>query len=293
MGLFNFGKKKEKLKPAKPEKIKNREPKNDIEWVKKNYPHASEEEQQKILVAMSGGGFNPLDTVDVAVQNETTTKHASDDFNPLDANDTIRWIKEQKPDATDQDILNFFTEMAKPADDLDHLDEDGELPWGWHTANKEFTDKISKEFNYYLNNWIKAKESGNPKEYKSTLKSLITYIEDCQSMCKAKGETYEYWYEGIANHEYISRLKNDLKELEADFDRRVDVYDYMNKIPSFKEAIIETIRNNDGILQKDLPSFFMAEPEVKMKVLDALYELTKDGKVEKVKQGRTNMLKLK
>lgn len=177
---------------------------------------------------------------------------------------------------------------------LEHLDENGDLPWGWVTRNAKFTGKISSEFNQFMNTWLSAKATGSPEEYRNALKSLIKFCEDGQRMCRIKGECFAKWYKDIiADTEYIKKRKAELKELEADFERLVDVYDYIKSIPSFETAVIEVIRDNDGVLQKDLPKFFMKESEVKAKVNAALYELTKAGKVEKIKQGRTNLLKLK
>lgn len=284
MGLFNFGKKKEKLKPAKPEKIKNKEPKNDIEWVKKNYPNASEAEQQKILAAMSGGGFNPLDTDDAAVQKEITTKKPEV---------KVTWTETIDGKTQQVEVDDDFDD-DKFQDDLEHLTPKGDIPWGWYSANVEFTSKTETERRYFSDMLSDNKKEGNPYKIRDSLLSLVQYLEDCKKLYKSKGEVFELWFNDvIADQKYIDGLKFELNELDEDFDRRVAVYEYMKKIPSFKDAVIETIKNNEGILQKDLKSYFMDEPEVWQKVSFALYQLTKEGKIEKVKQGRCNVLKVK
>lgn len=196
--------------------------------------------------------------------------------------------KTQKVEVDDDFDDDLFQE------DMEHLTPKGELPWGWVYKNKTETDRISSEYSYFLDTTLAAEKSQNPYELKCALHSFIKYIEDCQKWCSSKSECFEYWFmHCVADKKYIEKRKAELAELEEDYDRRLSVNKYMQSIPSFEEAVIETISNNEGILQKDLPSYFMNEPEVQMKVKDALYELTKSGKVEKVKQGRSNMLKLK
>lgn len=51
-----------------------------------------------------------------------------------------------KRDTNKNEKLNSFGEP------LNHL-IDGELPWGWISANKEFIDKTQSEYKYFLNEW--------------------------------------------------------------------------------------------------------------------------------------------
>ena len=48
----------------------------------------------------------------------------------------------------------------KPSDKL----VDGDLPWGWVTANKDFTNKIEQEFHYFWQTWIDSKRVNQGKK---------------------------------------------------------------------------------------------------------------------------------
>lgn len=81
--------------------------------------------------------------------------------------------------------VNSFSE---PLDKL----VDGDLPWGWVTANKDFTDKIRKEFSFFWNAWIDTR-NGEPSKEMNALKSLLQYMDDVQRMCDHKGECFGFW----------------------------------------------------------------------------------------------------
>ena len=137
-----------------------------------------------------------------------------EDFNPLSAASMIDYIKSQKPDITDKEILETFRNMAAPADDLDHLDEDGELPWGWVTANADFTDRIGKEFSYFWKAWIDAR-NGEPSKEMNTLKSLLQYMDDVQQMCDQKGECFGFWCANYLMGKEKVKAEKRISELEA------------------------------------------------------------------------------
>ena len=65
-------------------------------------------------------------------------------------------------------MLNLFKKKKKEPnhDMLNHLDENGELPWGWIYANKDFLNKIENEYSYFLNSWCNALGK-SPKEFLS------------------------------------------------------------------------------------------------------------------------------
>jgi hypothetical protein len=106
--------------------------------------------------------------------------------------------------------------------DLEHLTAEGELPWGWHTHNKEFTSKINSEYSYFLNMWLDARKK-SPKELHQALKSFILYLEDVEKLCKSKGECFEFWfYEILASKEYIAKRKEELNRLTTKLDKGGD-----------------------------------------------------------------------
>lgn len=98
--------------------------------------------------------------------------------------------------------------------DFTHLDENGELPFGWAYHNKEFTDKIKNEFSYFLNCWIKVRGK-NTSEECAALKSLITYIKDADKLCKSKGECFSKWFSDcVADRQYLKKRELELEQLQ-------------------------------------------------------------------------------
>lgn len=108
--------------------------------------------------------------------------------------------------------------QSPQSDDFAHLTKDGELPFGWVSRNREFTDKIQSEYSYFLNLWLNSR-SGSPKDQYATLKSFVLYLEDVEKLCKSKGECFEFWfYEILTSPDYIQKRKNELNALIAIMD---------------------------------------------------------------------------
>ena len=175
---------------------------------------------------------------------------------------------------------------------LEKLDKDGNLPWGWYAAHREFTAEREAEFHYFLDNYIKAR-SGAPLEKYGALKSLVMYLVDSKSKCESMGECYARWFEGaIAGNEYIDKLKAELAELESNLHRtQTDWEKRQNTLEGLEEKVWQTIKDNDGILQADLVKMF--DECVKHDISALLYHWDKEGAIERVKSGRSYALHIK
>ena len=98
---------------------------------------------------------------------------------------------------------------------LDRLTPDGELPWGWIAANKQFTDKIQNESQYFLNQWMDAERKGALEEY-AALKSYLIYLDDAKRLCESHGECFAKWFSDIiASQKNINKWTAKLKAIEA------------------------------------------------------------------------------
>lgn len=112
-------------------------------------------------------------------------------------------------------FLKVVEKVAQPDDDLVHLTPEGELPWGWHSHNKEFTEKTNKEYSHFLNMWLDSRTK-SPKEQYEALKSFVLYLEDLEKLCISKGECFEFWfYEILTSKGYIEARKAELSELQT------------------------------------------------------------------------------
>ena len=169
--------------------------------------------------------------------------------------------------------------------DFDHLTSEGDLPFGWIYRNKEFTDQINNEFSCFLNNWIDAKQK-SPHELYEALKSFVLYLEDAAKLCKSKGECFEFWYnEILTSKDYIDKRKNELNELTNNLDELQQTYE---KKQNLFPAVVDLLKENDGILQSEFKNLF--DDPFQNEVADILYHLHKDGKLERIKSGRTYIL---
>ena len=190
-------------------------------------------------------------------------------------------------------LKKLFTEtspISKPLEtvDFEHLTKEGELPWGWIYRNKDFTDKINNEFSYFLKNWIDAKQK-SPHELYEALKSFVLYLEDAAKLCKSKGECFEFWYnEILASKDYIDKRRSELIELSANRFKLQEIYD---KKQNLFPTVIDLLKANDGILQSDFKQLF--DEPYQIDVTNILYQLNKEGRLEKIKSGRTYILHLR
>jgi hypothetical protein len=175
---------------------------------------------------------------------------------------------------------------------VDKLDKDGNLPWGWYAAHKEFTDERTTEYTYFLDNYCEAR-SKSPLEKYETLKSLVLYLEDAKKLCYSKGECFAKWYDDIiASPEHIRKLQLELSELESNFHGLQDEWELRQKLfVGLDEKVWKIITDNDGIMQTDLLKMFDAC--VKNDITNFLYHWDKEGKIERIKSGRSYALHIK
>lgn len=174
---------------------------------------------------------------------------------------------------------------SKPKADLEHLTAEGGLPWGWTYNHKDFVDKRNEEFSYFLNLWLDSRKK-SPKELYWALKSFVTYLEDLEKLCVSKGECYEFWfYHIIASKNYIEERESELNELTANLDELQQIYE--KKLTLFP-AVIELLKSNDGILQSEFKQLF--DEPFQNDVSTILYNLHKEGRLERIKQGKTYVL---
>ena len=168
---------------------------------------------------------------------------------------------------------------------FDVLTKEGDLPVGWIYKNKSFIDATQRDFSHFLNLWLESKNK-SPKEYYSSLKSFVIFLEDMERICKLKSECFEFWfYQIIASKDYIAKRKEELNELTTNFDSIQKIWE---ETLTIKSKIIRILKENDGILQSDLKKLFNTSHQ--MVVSNTLYEMYNSGDLKKVKSGRSYTL---
>lgn len=192
--------------------------------------------------------------------------------------------------------------ISSPKDDhhnvfgecIDHLDEDGELPFGWTAHHSEFTGNLQGEFSHFLNDWVSS-QNDVKKEY-ATLKSLIQYMKDVQALCDSKGECFSFWCsEYLIGKEFLEKRKTELQYIENNMDELLEKEKFdkafkENLLPHLREDLLKIIEDNPGILQTDVYKMF--EPEAKDHLSSELYFMAKENLIHREKQGRSYALSL-
>lgn len=188
-------------------------------------------------------------------------------------------VQENKSVKLSPTNVNSFNE---PLDKL----IDGDLPWGWIAHNRNFINKIEKEYSYFLHTWIEAR-SKSPRELYSTLKSFVLYMEDIEKICKSKGECFEFWFNEILTGKgYLKQRKKELENLSISLSKTQEEYEQKQKLLSDIDTVLwDFLISNTGILQKDLYKHF--DISIKSDIQSLLYEWNKSGKIKREKVGNT------
>lgn len=225
-------------------------------------------------------------------KKKETKKDSISNFDPLNGNSIVDYIRSNLENPTDENVLKALDRITKPDEDLEHLTPDGELPWMWHSVNKDILEKLQTEYTYFLNMWLDSRDK-SPKELYSALKSFVMYLDDLKKLCKQKGECFEFWFnEIIATPDYIEKRKEELKELTDNFEElQQNYYKKTTLLSVLDKEIIKKLQENDGILQSDFIKMF--DECVKNEVSSKLYYMAKSGEVERIKSGRSYILHYK
>ena len=178
-------------------------------------------------------------------------------------------------------------------ENMEHLDKDGNLPYGWVYRHREFCDKFNDEYSYFLNAWFESKSMEPIKRY-SALKSLVLWLNDARELCHAmNNECFAKWFSDIiASDEEIARWEADLDELQNNFLEIERVWKIREReLPRLEENIKFMIQQHDGILQSEFVKLF--DEVIHHEVKEKLYYMAKDGTIERIKSGRSYALHLK
>ena len=216
-------------------------------------------------------------------------KDKAKEYNLLSGAGMIDYVKDNLDNPTNENVLKAVKTIAKPDKDQEHMKKDGSFPFGWHTLNKEFTDKMQTEYSYFLSKWTNARNL-SPKEQYSALKSFVLYIENARKLCYSKGECFAFWFdEVLTGTGYVEKRKAELKELESNFQNLQKEYEHKQEtLYCLDKKVMKMLKQNDGILQADFLKMF--DPCVKSDVSNLLYMWNNEGKIKRTKMGRSYIL---
>lgn len=216
---------------------------------------------------------------------------ASDDFNPFDINSTKDYIrkrvKAENPFATEREINRITNDVLSPKrNNLDRLTADGDLPFGWLYANKDFTQQIQEEYSYFSDSLSNAK---SVKEKLCALTSLVKYQEDVKRLCESKGECFAYWASSFVTHP--EDMERNARELQHMKDNIETLLEEEKRVNYLRESLPNMIRREPGIIQSELYTYY--DPGYKNTISSVLYKLDKEGLIVREKSGRSYKLYIK
>lgn len=188
--------------------------------------------------------------------------------------------------------------ISKPKDkyhnsfgqDITHLTKDGELPWGWIYANRDFIEPIEEQYRYFQGEYINAKKQEKGiRAVRSALKSFIVYMEDVERICASKGECFVEWSKiSICNPAGMEKYREDLKKIEDNLDELIEKE---NLIKRLKPELLKIIKEEPGVVQSELYKRF--DPQLKPEISNQLYLLSAHGAITREKSGRSYKLYVK
>ena len=227
-------------------------------------------------------------------------KKKDDNMEPIDGIPPSTWLPTPPPvydydrTRTSKSTSPATTKKQYPTPP-DRLDENGELPYGWIYAHKDFTQKIESEYRQFLHAWLDSKTKA-PLEQYAALKSFVMYMNDVQAMCKRKGECYDCWRSVLFTDDFYQKSLSELKNFEANFKTIEAEYKAKQEfekhvLPTLEIKIMEIINDTPGILQKDLYKLFPSE--AKSHIQEKLYYAEKNYKIIREKSGNTYKLYIK
>ena len=181
-------------------------------------------------------------------------------------------------------------ERIVPGQRMDRLDANGDIPYGWHYANRATIGKLEGEHFYFTNEYYGAKRAGKGVlvEY-AALKSLIQHMEDTRKLCISMGECFAKWsLDSVADPVRLNELKTDLAQMEANMDALLKKE---KAVKQLKSDLLRIIKEEPGVVQSDLYKRF--DSQLKGEISNQLYLLSASGTVIREKSGRSYKLYIK
>lgn len=183
-------------------------------------------------------------------------------------------------------------------EDLNHLDKDGELPWGWLSKNMP----ICKPYEERMTQIASSLANMKVAEKRVQLKKLIAIYYEYKKFCYSQNECFIKYFSDMWEHCYNSRCKDfeyvtifekELQEIEANYsellqkEQRAD-YITQNILPYLKAELIAIIRNEPGIMQSDIYKRYDAD--IKPHISSELYAMDKAKIIRREKSGKSYKL---
>ena len=217
------------------------------------------------------------------------------DINPLNINDLIDLYENTQPDATEENVLAFVAKLAEPEEDQEHLTEDGDLPWGWHTTFEKDIKRIENKYKKFWSAWFDSRLK-SPNDQLSALEAFVDCMVKTKKLCEKKSECFVYWREELFTDDYLQKMSSELNDLKANVEELQAAFEAkqnfeLYELPKLENNLLQIVSSSPGILQKDIYKLFI--PEAKSYIQEKLYNLAKANKIIREKCGSSYKLFVK
>lgn len=226
---------------------------------------------------------------------EQVKREETDDFNPLDMNSVIAWYKNQNPTASEKDVLRFVSKLAEPEEDQDHLTPEGGLPWGWRRVHEREIKRYEAQYQKMWSAWRDSRFD-SPLAHFAALEAFVSYMNRTKKLLEKKGECFNYWRDELFTDEFLDRWSKELDNMRENIDALKIEYEAKqdfeaNILPKLERELLKIIKENPGVLQKDVYKMF--DPIAKSYIQEKLYSAEKSHRIRREKSGNTYKLFLK
>lgn len=187
-------------------------------------------------------------------------------------------------------IFGNKSERTVPGQQIDRLDANGHIPYGWYYPNRFFTQEMKANYDYFLNRYIAAKkEEHGIIAVRNALRDFIRYMEDAKRVCEYRGECFVAWGElHIFDRLAVDGYKRDLQEIEENLQTLIEKE---RLIKWLRPELLRIIREEPGVVQSTIYKRF--DPQLKFEVQNQLYFLYSHDVIVREKNGRSFSLYIK
>lgn len=212
-------------------------------------------------------------------------KEKQNDFDLLSGQGMIDFIKTNLDNPTDENVLKALKKMGDR--DLEHLTPEGELPFGWVTANKDFIEPMDKK----LSSLIQNVDCSSIDSEIEGLSKVLGFCESYKHECESKGECFLYYYNWMHGENENSGIEYRQQRLNYLRDNYEHLKDIEQKKKNLDHCLYNFLLSNNGILQKNIYKNF--DKELKEEIQGKLYQWHNSGKIERIKTGNSYAIHVK
>lgn len=177
------------------------------------------------------------------------------------------------------------------AEDLEHLDENGELPFGWFVNSPDIEEK-DRELGNLINRYVYLRDNKGAVDDKiASIKAVISYLEAYRNYCYNKNECYIKYFSDQYEHCHnskcddfplIANYQGFLKELLDNYDNLKLQESLVKTLP---DNLLKYLKEHNNIMQKDVYKAF--DKVIKGDIQSLLYQWAKSGIIKREKEGNS------